>query len=152
MTLPTTNPQLPRPTSQVIPSELVPETAGTVCFFGNQERKGEWLLPRLFRVVSALGSVTLDLTRARVGPGTSHIEVRAFMGNIEILVPPELRVDADVNAVFGNFEAKSKAQIVADPTAPVISIRGTSVMANVEVRVIDPNAPGLLERIAAKFR
>src|SRR5919204_6908156 len=63
--------------AHLIPSDLVPERAGVVAFLGNQTRGGDWMLPRLFRAVAALGSVTIDLTRVRVGPGTSHIEVRS---------------------------------------------------------------------------
>lgn len=137
--------------SHVIPAEHVPESAGTVTFFGNQERKGDWLLPRLFRAVAFMGSVTIDLTRARVGPGTSRIELRAVLGNIEIHVPPELRVESDVATIMGNFETTAKVESVTDPNAPLISIRGTAFMANIEVKVIDPNAPGWFERLAAKL-
>jgi hypothetical protein len=140
------------PRSLVIPSELVPDRAGTVVFFGNQTRHGDWLLPRLFRVVSIIGSVRIDLTRARVGPGTSRIEVRAVFGNIEIIVPPELRVECDGTALFGNFELEMKAQPALSPDAPLISIGGTASMANVEVTVVDPNAPGWFEKLAAKFK
>ena len=148
---PDAKPRIPA-RSQVIPSELVPERAGTVVFFGNQTRHGDWLLPRLFRVVSALGSVTIDLTRVRVGPGTSRIEVRAVFGNIEIIVPPELRVECDGSAVFGNFELDMKTQPSLSPDAPLISIGGTALMANVEVTVVDPNAPGWFEKLAARFK
>ena len=137
--------------SHVIPAEHVPESAGTVSFFGNQERKGDWLLPRLFRAVAFMGSVTIDLTRARMGPGTSEIELRAVLGNIEIHVPPELRVESDVAAIMGNFETDTKVETVTDPSAPLIRIHGTAFMANVEVKVIDPNAPGWLQRLAAKL-
>ena len=138
--------------SLIIPSEFVPERAGTVCFFGNQSRKGDWLLPRLFRVVSFMGSVQIDLTRARVGAGTSRIEIRAVLGNVEIFVPPELRVECTGSAIFGNFETVTKVQPAFLPDAPLISIDGTSFMANIEVKVVDPNAPDWLERLTARLR
>jgi hypothetical protein len=139
------------PRSMLIPAELVPERAGTVAFFGSQERQGDWLLPRLFRAVSVFGNVVIDLTRARVGPGTSRIEVRAFMANLEILVPPDLRIECDVDAVLGNFETNTKAQQMLSSDAPLISIGGTAFMANVEVRVVDPNAPGWLDKLTARL-
>jgi cell wall-active antibiotic response 4TMS protein YvqF len=140
------------PSSVVIPSELVPDRAGTVSFLSNQTRHGDWLLPRLFRVVACVGSVTIDLTRARVGPGSSRIEVRAIFGNVEIIVPPELRVECDGSGILANFELHMKAQPALSPDAPLISIGGTAFMANVEVTVVDPNAPGWLEKLASRFR
>jgi hypothetical protein len=140
------------PRSLVIPPELVPDRAGTVAFLGNQTRQGDWLLPRLFRVVSMFASVTIDLTRARVGPGTSDIEVRSVFGNVEIIVPHELRVECDGTGILGNFEANAKAQPSLSSDAPLIRITGTAFLANVEVTVVDPNAPGWFAKLAARLK
>jgi predicted membrane protein len=134
-----------------VPPELVPERAGTVGFFGSQSRKGDWLLPRLFRAVSVLGNVELDLTRARVGPGTSRIEVMAVFGNVEVTVPPGFRVECDVSGMFNNSEVDARNQGPLSPDAPTISIGGTAFFANVEVKVVDPNAPGWIERLTARL-
>jgi cell wall-active antibiotic response 4TMS protein YvqF len=138
--------------SPIIPAEFVPDRAGTVGFLGNQTRKGDWILPRLFRAVSVLGSVTIDLTHARVGPGTSRIEVRAVLGNVEIIVPPELRVECDGSALLANFEADTKAQAPLPPDAPLISVGGSAFFANVEVRVVDPNAPDWIDRLTSRLK
>ncbi len=138
--------------SLIIPAEFVPDRAGTVAFLSSQGRRGDWMLPRLFRVVSVFGNVEIDLTRARVGPGTSRIEVRAMMGNVEIIVPPELRVECDGSGILANFEVDTKAQSLVPWDAPLISIGGTAFMANVEVKVVDPNAPDWLERLATRLK
>jgi hypothetical protein len=130
----------------------VPERGGAVALLGNQTRHGEWLLPRLFRVVAALGNQTIDLTRARVGPGTSRIEIRAILGNVEITVPPELRVECDGSGLLGSFELDNKVQSALPSDAPLISIGGTAFLANVEINVVDPNAPGWFDKLAARFR
>lgn len=135
----------------IIPDEHVPEHAGTVSFLSSQARQGEWILPRLFRIVSVFGNVEIDLTRARVGPGTSRIEVRAVFGNVEITVPPGMRVECDGSGVAANFEVDAKTQPAVDVDAPRISVGGIALFANVEVKVIDPNAPGWMERLAARF-
>jgi hypothetical protein len=139
------------PRSSVIPSELVPEKSGTVAFFSSQNRQGEWLLPRLFRIVAVLGNVEIDLTRARVGAGVSRIEVRAIFGNVEIKVPPEMRVECDGAGIAANFESDTRAQHLLSPDAPVISVGGYAYFANVEVTVVDPNEPTFLQRITASF-
>jgi hypothetical protein len=138
-----------KPTSVVIPSELVPERAGTVAFVGSQNRTGDWLLPRLFRVVAFMGNVEIDLTRARVGPGVSHIEVRSIMGNVEIKAPPEIRIECDGSAVMGNFESHAKAEHTDLANAPVVRVSGVALFGNVEVHVVDPNAKSWFERLTS---
>jgi hypothetical protein len=135
----------------VLPAEHVPERAGVVGFFGSQQRSGDWLLPRLFRAFCLAGNVEIDLTRARVGPGTSHIEVRAVMGNIEITVPPWLRVEVKGVGLLGNFEHKSSVSQALDPAMPLIVVDGVALMGNVEVKVVDPNAPGFVDRLMARI-
>lgn len=135
----------------IVPDEHVPANAGTVSFLSSQARQGEWVLPRLFRVVSVFGNVEIDLTRARVGPGTSRIEVRALFGNVEITVPPDMRVECDGSGVVANFEVDAKVQPAVGMDAPLISVGGTALFANVEVTVIDPNAPTWIQRVAARF-
>ena len=140
------------PRSLVVPSEIVPERAGVVSFFGNQTRVGEWILPRLFRVVSIFGNVEVDLTRARVGPGTSRIEILSLFGNVEITVPPEMRVESDGSGMMSNFETDTKVQSVLSQDAPLISVGGSAYFANVEIRVVDPNAPGWFDKLTARLR
>ncbi len=137
--------------SLVIPSEFVPDHAGTVGVLSSQVRRGDWIMPRELRVVAVMGNVEIDLTRARVGPGTSRIEVRCVFGNVEITVPPWLRVESDGTGFLGNFEVNTKGQALHDPDAPIISISGTAFLGNCEVKVVDPNAPDWMDRLAARF-
>lgn len=141
----------PPPNAFIIPAEHVPDHAGVVSFVSSQERHGEWLLPRLLRVVGVFGNVEIDLTRARVGAGRSRIEVRAILANVEITVPPGMRVECDGSGIAANFEVNTNVQPPLGSDAPVISIGGMALFANVEVNVVDPNAPGWMERIAARF-
>ena len=67
-------------------------------------------------------------------------------------MPPELRVECDGTGILGNFEADTKAQPPLPPDAPLISVGGTCFMANVEVKVVDPNAPDWIERLAARLK
>ena len=135
----------------VVPAEYVPEHAGLVSFVSSQERKGEWLLPHVFRVVSVLGNVEIDLTRARVAAGTSRIEIRAVFGNVEVTIPPGMRVECDGSGIAANFEVDTQVQPPLGTDAPLISIGGTALFANVEIKVVDPDKPGWMERIAARF-
>lgn len=135
----------------VVAPDLVPEQRGTVAFLSNFQRDGDWILPRVFRVVALLGNVELDLTGARLGPGTSEIEVRSVLGSITILVPPDLRLECDGEPLIGSFEVQREARSSAAPDAPVVRITGRAILGSVEIKVIDPNAPGWFEKLRTRW-
>jgi hypothetical protein len=86
--------------------QLVRDTkamSGVVSFLSSNEKEGGWELPRKFRALAVLGNVELDLRDARIGYGLSTIEAVAVLGNIEIVVPPEIAVDCDGDSLMGSF-------------------------------------------------
>lgn len=123
----------------VIPAEFVPERRGAVVVLSASNRDGDWILPRLFRVVACLGSMELDLTSAKLAPGESHIEIRCLFGDIEITVPPEIRVEAEGHPFIGSFELKRAAPAVNMPDAPVLRITGSVFAGAVTIKVVDPH-------------
>lgn len=136
---------------ELIPVAQPPNIRGTVAFMSQATREGDWIMPRLFRAVAVMGSVTVDLTRARIAAGTSRIEVVSCMGDVTILLPPDVQVECDGDPILGTFDLKREAASTATLDAPLVQISGTSVMSSVVVKVIDPNAPGWLERIRARW-
>lgn len=121
----------------VIPAEFVPERRGAVVFLSSSTRDGDWILPRLFRVVAFMGNMELDLTTAKLAPGESHIEIRCFFGNIEITAPPEIRIEAEGNPFVGSFEVTRGAATMHAPDAPLLRISGSVFMGAVTVKVVD---------------
>jgi hypothetical protein len=141
----------PRLGASVIPAELVPERRGAVSVLSSYERDGDWIVPRHFRAVAFFGSVELDLTQARVGPGVSEIELVAAMGSVTILVPPELRLECEGEPLVGSFEVKREAAATSAPDAPLLRITDRAVLGSIEIRVVDPNAPGWMEKLRARL-
>ena len=139
----------PHPT--VIPLTEVPDRRGTVAIMSGVTRDGDWTLPRLFRVFTFWGGAELDLTSVRLGPGTSQIEVVCIMGGVEILIPPDLRVECDGDAIMGGFDIKRETASTTSPEAPLVRISGTAFWGGVEVKVIDPNAPYWLEKLSERW-
>jgi hypothetical protein len=135
----------------VIPAELIPERRGAVAILSSINRDGDWILPRLFRVVSFMGNVELDLTSVRMGPGESHIEIRCMWGNVEITVPPDIRVEVDGHPFIGTFEVSRSAPSTLSSDAPLLRVTGSAVMGAVTINVVDPNAPGWFEKIRARL-
>jgi hypothetical protein len=152
MTSPTSSPAAVSPPHPTIAPDLVPERRGAVVVLSHNRRDGDWILPRLFRVFAFWGNAEIDLTKALVSPGTSEIEIRCIMASIEIVIPPDLRVESEVDAVMGSAEVRRQVASTTAPDAPCIRVTGSTFLGSVEIRVVDPNAPGLLERIRRRVR
>jgi hypothetical protein len=133
-------------------AHLVPERRGAVAILSNMRRDADWILPRLFRVFAFWGNAELDLTRALLAPGTSEIEIRCIMASVEIIVPPDLRVESEVDALLGSAEVQRQIASTTSPDAPTVRITGSAFMGSIEIKVIDPNAPTFMEKLRRKIR
>lgn len=134
-----------------IASAQVPERRGALAVLSHLRRDADWLLPRLFRIFAFWGNAEIDLTQAIVGEGTSVIEVKCIMANIEIRVPPDLRVENEVEAVLASADIRRDTQTTASLDAPLVRITGSTFLGSVEIRVIDPDAPSFLERVRRRL-
>jgi hypothetical protein len=135
----------------IVPSEMVPAARGVTAFLSAQVRAGDWILPRLFRAVSVWGDVQIDLTSARFGAGTSRIELMVIMGSVTILVPPDVRVDCDGDAIIASFEMQGQKWSTPAPNAPLIHVTGTAFLGSVEVKVVNPNAPSWIKMLRTRW-
>jgi hypothetical protein len=124
----------------LVPSTRAPAGARTLSVFGSTRRAGSWAVPRKLAVRAVFGNCELDFRNAVLPAGPVELDVSAVFGNIEITVPPHLAVQAEGNAVLGNFDHVDRAPQELAPDAPVLRIRGSSVFGNVEIsmRLADP--------------
>jgi hypothetical protein len=99
---------------------------------GNVERRGGWTVPAELEVSATFGNLELDFRDARFTAGVTELKVRVVLGNLEIIVPPQLAVDCEGSSVLGNLESHG-AGAVGDPDRPLLRIRGLAVLGNVEV-------------------
>jgi hypothetical protein len=118
-----------------------PTMSGVVSFLSSTERQGRWQLPRTFRALAVMGNVELDLREAEVGYGVSMIEAVAFMGNIEITIPPEIAVECDGDSLMGTFTLKYEGR--ANPAAAsrdrIVRVVGSAYAGAVSVNVRGPD-------------
>jgi Cell wall-active antibiotics response 4TMS YvqF len=135
-----------RPHPTLAPDQ-VPERRGAVALLSHTRRDADWVLPRLFRIFAFWGNAEIDLTHALVGAGTSTIEIRCIMASVQIVVPPDLRVESDVDAVLGSAEVKREISSTTSPDVPLIRITGSTLLGSIEIKIVDPNAPGFFEKI-----
>lgn len=128
-------------TRDLVPQDQTP-IRGVVSIFSENRKKGRWELPRHMRVLAIFGSATIDLRQAFVGPGVSVIEALTIFGNIEIIVPPEIAVECDGDAIMGTFTLKRSrrgpASLPAPLGAPVVRVIGDAYFASVTVQVKAP--------------
>lgn len=139
------------PHRAVVPADIVPEHRGMVAAISHSGRGGDWILPRRFRAIAFMGAIDLDLTHARIGPGTSYIEVKVIMGAVTVIAPPDIRVECQGDSILASFDI-DRAELRPPADAPLIVITGTALLGAVHVKVVDPNAPGWYEKIRARLR
>jgi cell wall-active antibiotic response 4TMS protein YvqF len=144
-------PPAPSPHRALVPARLVPERRGVVAFISHVVRGGDWILARHFRAVAFMGGVDIDLTRARLGPGTSQVEIKAFLGTVRVVVPPDLRVECEGDSIVASFEIDRDTVHTPPPDAPLVVISGTALLGAVEVKVVDPDAPGWYEKLRGRW-
>lgn len=80
-----------------------------------------------------MGGVELDLRDAQLANGRAAIEVFAMWGGIEIIVPPDWRVESEVSPIMAGYEDNTRLDPGVEP-AGVLVVRGFAVMGGIEVR------------------
>ena len=98
-------------------------------------RRGLWKVPRRLRIVAVMGGVDLDLRQAELPPGVTEIHAFVFMGGLQVLVPPGVRLETDGVAIMGGFEDRVHDPGAARPDAPVVRVTGIAIMGGVDARV-----------------
>ena len=138
---------------RVLPENLVPPRNGVTVWWSNIKREGEWILPRIFRTFTFMGNTELDLTFARMGEGTSEIEIRCIFGNVEIRVPPDIRVQCDGDGLAGSFEVV-RVGVVPTPRedSPMLLISGSVYFGAVTVKIMGEVGPGWKEKLVAGWK
>jgi len=131
-------PALSAPETRPVPAGRTTGSDITALFSG-QERKLTETVPRDLRLRARLGYVELDMTQATFEPGVTTIDVRTFMGYVEIRLPAGVRVESRGRAVFGYFAVKDSGASGSAANAPcVVRITGRAVAGYAEVFLVPP--------------
>jgi hypothetical protein len=97
------------------------------------ERRGRWSVPRKMDLRVLWGNAELDFRDASLGPGVTTIHVRVFMGNFEVVLPPNLAIDVDVSSFAGSVTERHRVPPDVDPSRPQLRIVGTVSFGNLEI-------------------
>ncbi|MFD6417093.1 DUF1707 domain-containing protein [Streptomyces sp. NPDC060194] len=103
-----------------------------VACFSSSTRVGRWRVSRRTKAFAVFGNVEIDLTEAYFEHQHVVIEAVSVFGNVEVRVPENITLRGNGSGVLGNFEIVG---LEADnPSAPVVTVKGWSVLGNIEAR------------------
>jgi Domain of unknown function (DUF1707)/Cell wall-active antibiotics response 4TMS YvqF len=117
-----------------LPLATAPRTDTSItATLSGQERKLAGAVPHELALNARMGYVELDLRDATFAPGVTTIDVRSFMGYVEIHLPEGVRVESHGRALFGYFAVKG----LDEDSDRVVRITGRAVFGYAEVFLPD---------------
>lgn len=115
-------------TASKTPAETVETIVATL---SGHQRSMTGTVPRQMRLRSRLGNIELDLTRATFSPGFTEIDLRAFMGYVQVRFPAGIRVENHGHALLGFFAVRGGTGQAAEGSA-VVRVSGRAILGFVE--------------------
>lgn len=103
--------------------------------FGSTARRGSWHPPAHVVSTAIMGSVELDFREAVLAGPHTRVTAVALMGGIEIIVPPDVRVETSGIALLGGFDHDDTRPEPPPEDAPVLHVDGLALMGGVSVSV-----------------
>jgi Domain of unknown function (DUF1707) len=100
---------------------------------GSLKRHGEWTVPTRLALVRRMGSVELDLVKARFAGPVVVIELDMRFGSVEIRLPEGASASLDDVEVYGG-SASDRRKIVPAEGTPHVVLTGRVVCGSVKVR------------------
>ncbi len=114
-------PPLPAASAGAAPAQRIS------ALLSGQEQRVAGAVPRRLEVRGRLGYVELDLSQATFEPGVTEIDVRAFMGYVQIRFPAGVRVECRGRALAGFFSVKGTPEVGTNPAA-VVQVTGRATL------------------------
>ena len=132
-------PQLvePAPVPDLAASTAVQRVTATI---SGQEQRVTGVVPRLVELRSRLGYVEVDFTQATFAPGVTQIDIRAFMGYVQIRLPAGVRAECLGTAMAGFFSLKGATEPKSGEATSIVRITGRAVFGFAECLVGDQEA------------
>lgn len=98
--------------------------------FDGTELRSEAKAFRGGSMVAWYGGVDADLREATLAPD-ARLSMTALFGGIQLVVPPEWRIEPDIRAVAGGYDVSGKDP--DDPDAPVLRLEGRAFCGGIAV-------------------
>jgi TolB-like protein/class 3 adenylate cyclase/Tfp pilus assembly protein PilF len=119
---------------QAVPAATV-EPEHLFGIFRTLERSGRWTPARHTTATVILGGGTLDLREAQLQSDVTEIELYVILGGLEIIVPPNVRVDWSGTTIAGAHVQGTPPPEPPPPGGPVLALSGLIVVGAVTTHV-----------------
>jgi hypothetical protein len=106
----------------------------TVAVMGGSNLRGRWLAGRKLTSVAIAGGGCIDLRNAVLTEGELRITIFAFMGGVDVIVPPGIDVELSGFALMGGNDAHVPHQDLP-PGARRVHVRAISIMGGSDVKM-----------------
>lgn len=116
-----------------VAATLAPQRLSAV--FSNLQRTGIVDVPRRIEFRIFAGNIELDLSQAHFAPGVTDFVIRSLMGNMEIILPPDVLVENYAETFMSSFENQGAGGDAARAGASIVRITGRAILSSVEVGV-----------------
>jgi hypothetical protein len=112
----------------------VPTTDAVMAVFGEQKRRGRWLVRNGLDAKAIFGSVELDLTEAVLEQRELSISATSIFGEIKLIVPDGVMVVNEGTAILGERNMSLSQDQPYTAETPIVHVRGFTLFGNVEAR------------------
>ncbi|RTR30651.1 LiaF domain-containing protein [Shewanella atlantica] len=100
---------------------------------GNNERSGQWQVPKVINLRNILGESTLDFSDAIFQHQHVTIKLHCVLGGAVIYVPEGINVICKSYGIVSSIE--NRAPSLANRQAPVITIEGKVILGSLDVSI-----------------
>jgi hypothetical protein len=118
--------------------EMPPAVGGVidsvVAVFGEQKRRGRWLVRSGLEAKAIFGSVELDLTEAVLEQRELTITATSIFGEVKLIVPEGVMVVNEGTAILGERNMNLSQDQPYTAETPIVHVRGLSLFGNVEAK------------------
>ena len=115
---------------------MVRDALGKTCFslLATRETDGE-LLRDNETFVSLLGTNLIDIREGDLPPGRTEIDAVSILGEVRILVPPEVSVRMNAFPVMGECRIGRGVETQRSPGGPELVISGCALLGSITVKL-----------------
>ena len=111
------------------------DTMSVKTILSETKRNGIWFPPKQLKVLTVLGDTEIDFRDVQLEPDLTYISLGCWLGNVKIIVPPEVNVVANIKNLLGSVDNGSRGKLI--PNQPTIVIEGRVTLGELENAVQD---------------
>lgn len=111
----------------------MPGSRSSKAIFGGVQRRGQWVVPKRYRVKVVFGGADLDLRKATLEEPEVVIDTKAVFGGVQVVVPPDVAVVIDGVGIFGGFAGNAEDE-QPPAGAPIVRVTGKAIFGGVAVQ------------------